>query len=167
MTLEVAIKTAIDYETRIRDLYSSASKDASDEYGRRLFKTLSDDEQRHIDYLNHKLHQWQSAGSVTADLLESAVPPRQVLEQEIGKLRSTLSEEDRGLKQQMLSKALKLEIETSNFYREMVDELSDEGRQMFARFLEIENGHIDVVQFELDFFSKSGYWMGFKEFDME
>ena len=67
----------------------------------------------------------------------------------------------------MLSKALKLEIETSNFYQEMVDKLSDEGRQMFARFLEIENGHIDVVQFELDFFSKSGYWMGFKEFDME
>jgi hypothetical protein len=49
----------------------------------------------------------------------------------------------------------------------MVDKLSDESRLMFARFLEIENGHIDVVQFELDFFSKSGYWMGFKEFDME
>ncbi len=167
MTLEEAIKTAIDYETRIRDLYSGAARDASDEYGRRLFQTLSDDEQRHIDYLNHKLHQWQTAGFVTADLLESAVPSREVLEQEIGKLRSTMSVEDRGQKQQMLSKALKLEIETSTFYQEMVDRLSDEGRQMFARFLEIENGHIDVVQFELDFVSKTGYWMGFKEFDME
>ena len=35
------------------------------------------------------------------------------------------------------------------------------------RFLEIENNHIRMVQFELDYVSKTGYWFDFKEFDME
>jgi rubrerythrin len=72
-----------------------------------------------------------------------------------------------GIRKQMLSKALKAEIETSGFYRKMVDELPAEGRALFARFLEIENNHINAVQFELDYMSKTGYWFDFKEFDME
>ena len=67
----------------------------------------------------------------------------------------------------MLSKALKVEVETSNFYQKMVDEMPGEGRQMFARFLEIEDAHINAVQAELDYISKTGYWFDFKEFDME
>jgi hypothetical protein len=38
---------------------------------------------------------------------------------------------------------------------------------MFARFLEIEAGHIAIVQAELDYISHTGYWFDFKEFDME
>jgi len=48
----------------------------------------------------------------------------------------------------------------------MVAEMKDEGRKMFARFVEIENGHIDMVQAELDYISGTGYWFDFKEFDM-
>jgi rubrerythrin len=71
------------------------------------------------------------------------------------------------MKQQMLSKALKLEIETSDFYRKMVAQLPTEGQNLFSRFLEIENNHIDAVQFELDHYGRSGYWFDFEEFDME
>ena len=45
MTLEEAIQTAIDFETRIRDLYIHAAERIPDPVGRRLFKTLADDEQ--------------------------------------------------------------------------------------------------------------------------
>ena len=67
----------------------------------------------------------------------------------------------------MLSKALQVEKETSEFYRRMVDNLPEEGRRMFARFLEIENNHIDAVQFELYHLGSTGRWFGFEEFDME
>jgi rubrerythrin len=67
----------------------------------------------------------------------------------------------------MLSKALKLEIETSDFYRQMVAQLPAEGQNLFSRFLEIESNHIDAVQFELDHYGRSGYWFDFEEFDME
>ena len=49
----------------------------------------------------------------------------------------------------------------------MVDELPAEARPLFQRFLEIENNHVQAVQFELDYMSKTGYWFDFKEFDME
>ena len=62
---------------------------------------------------------------------------------------------------------LKLEIETSNFYKTMVEEMSHAAKEMFSRFLEIEQSHIAVVQAALDYVSKTGYWFDFKEFDME
>ncbi|NNL76093.1 MAG: rubrerythrin, partial [Desulfobacterales bacterium] len=64
-------------------------------------------------------------------------------------------------------KALKIEIETSNFYQTMANELPNEGQALFERFLEIENNHVKAVRFELDYLSKTGYWFDFKEFDME
>ena len=53
------------------------------------------------------------------------------------------------------------------FYKQMVAEMQAESRKMFARFLEIEAGHIAIVQAELDYISHTGYWFDFKEFDME
>jgi rubrerythrin len=67
----------------------------------------------------------------------------------------------------ILSRALQAEIETSNFYEKMVNEMTDEGQKMFSRFLEIEENHIAAVQAELDYITHTGYWFDFKEFDME
>jgi len=41
MTLEEAIKTAIEYEIRIRDLYLEATAAVDDEVGKRIFETFS------------------------------------------------------------------------------------------------------------------------------
>ena len=67
----------------------------------------------------------------------------------------------------MLSKALAMEIETSRFYKEMIDQVASDHRAMFTRFLEIEDNHIEAVQFELDHLGNTGFWYGFEEFDME
>ena len=128
MTLEEAIKTALDYENRIRDLYRECAEQTKDPTGKKIFRALADDEQRHVDYLNHKLEEWRTSGTVTPEHLASAIPPKQVIEKEAARLRVRMATDDRGLKQQMLSKALKLEIETSDFYRQMVAQLPAEGQ---------------------------------------
>jgi len=167
MTVEEAIKTAIEYETRIRDIYREAVDAVDDAVGKRIFETLRQDEQNHIDYLEHRLAQFKETGAVEAAKLESAVPDRQSIAQEADKIKSLAAKDYLGIKQQMLSKALQAEIETSEFYQRMVNELPADARPLFARFLEIENNHIKAVQFELDYISKTGYWFDFKEFDME
>ena len=167
MTLEEAIKTALEYETRIRDIYRESAEGTDDLTGKKIFQALADDEQRHIDYLEHKLEQWRQTGSIVPEALESAIPPGALIRKAAERLSARMQSDDRGLKQQMLSKALQVEIETSDFYRRMTEQLPDEGRNMFARFLEIENNHIEAVQFELDYYGRSGYWFGFEEFDME
>jgi hypothetical protein len=49
----------------------------------------------------------------------------------------------------------------------MVGELSGERQRLFARFLEIEEGHVAIVQAEIDAVSGSGFWFDMKEFDLE
>ncbi len=167
MTIEEAIKTAIAYEIRIRDIYLEAAAAVNDEKGKRIFTTLGDDEQHHVDYLQHKLVQFQNTGKVVPEKLDSAIPSREIVNREAAKVKSLVEKDFRGIRQQMLSKALKAEVETSNFYQKMVEELPAEAKSLFARFLEIENNHIKAVQFEMDYVSKTGYWFDFKEFDME
>jgi len=167
MTIEEAIKTAIEYEIRIRDIYLEAVASIDDEVGQRIFETLRNDEQQHIDYLEHKLEQFQKTGIIEPEKLSSAVPDQKNINREADKVKSLAAKDFLGIKSQMLSKALKMEIETSDFYQKMVNELPVDARPMFERFLEIENNHIQAVQFELDYMSKTGYWFDFKEFDME
>ncbi len=167
MTLEEAIRTAIEYETKIRKVYREAEAAVDDEAGKRIFEALGNDEQQHIDYLQHRLEQLQNTGKIDPAKLESAIPSREIVNREAAKVKSLVAKDFHGVRQQMLSKALKVEIETSDFYQKMVDELPAEGKALFARFLEIENNHINAVRFELDYMSKTGYWFDFKEFDME
>ena len=167
MTIEKAIKTAIEYEIKIRDIYLEGVAVVDDESGRRFFQALGNDEQGHIDYLKQLLVQLQQNGKITAERLESAIPSREVLDRQVGEVQSQMAKDDHGLKQQMLSKALKMEIETSSFYSQLISDMAPVEKQIFSRFLEIENNHIDAVQFELDYISKTGYWFDIKEFDME
>jgi rubrerythrin len=167
MTIEEAINTAIEYEIRIRDIYLEAVAAVDDEMGKQIFETLGQDEQRHIDYLEHKLAQFQQTGAIQPERLESAIPDQATIQQEADKIKALATKDFLGVKRQMLSRALEAEIETSNFYQKMVNALPADARPLFERFLEIENNHIKAVQFELDYMSKTGYWFDFKEFDME
>lgn len=167
MTTEEAINTAIAYETRIRDLYQEAADTSEDAAGKNLFQTLANDEQRHIDYLESRLKQWTETGKITLEALTTTLPSRAALSEEMAKLEAGMARDDREIEQQMLTKALQVEQETSDFYQKMVDAMTDEAGEMFARFLQIENEHIDIVQAELDFVMRTGYWFDIKEFDME
>ena len=167
MTIEEAIKTAIEFEIKIRDIYLEALTAVDDGAGKRIFEALSDDEQHHIDYLQQKLEQLKNTGAITLERLDSAIPTHESINQQADKIKSLVPKEFLGIRQQMLSKALKIEIETSEFYQTMANELPAEGQALFQRFLEIEKNHVKAVQFELDYLGKTGYWFDFKEFDME
>ncbi len=167
MELETAISQALGYENRIRDLYRQAAAETNDAKGAAVFNALADDEQRHIDYLEYKRRQWREEGALTLDPLDTLVPPAEVLEAQTAALEEQMSREDRTDAKRMLSKALKVEVETSAFYRRLVDELDGDARTMFARFLEIEDGHVAIVQAELDYISHNGFWFDWQEFDME
>ncbi len=169
MKLEEAIKTAIEFETRVRDVYLEAKKSATDDIGKRVFKVLAVEEQGHLDYLKSRLDEWEKNGTLTLDDLTTAVPPREKIDEGLEKLKERLekgkSEYDIELK--MLRKALDVEIETGTFYKKMVEELDSDGQKLFERFLEIEQGHQDIVQAEIDSVSGLGFWFDFSEFKLE
>jgi rubrerythrin len=167
MTLEEAIRNALAYETRIRDLYLDAADEIADAIGRKVFAALAKDEQHHVDYLNDRLAHWQKTGALDVETLDTLVPPREVIQREVARLKKEIPEKSLGDEKLVLSRALAVEVETSAFYQNLVDTLDGDGQRMFARFLEIEEGHIAAVQAELDFLSHTGFWFDFQEFDLE
>ena len=166
MTLEEAIKTAIEYEKKVRDTYLEAAKGTGEATSRKVFEQLGKEEQGHVDYLESKLEQWQKTGHVTPETLDTIVPSRAVIEKGMAKLDKHMSRKDYNNEVTMLRKALDMEIETSNFYKKMVDEMKADG-ELFSRFLEIEEGHQAIVQAELDYITQSGFMFDFMEFNQE
>jgi len=168
MTLEEAIKTAIDYEIKVRDAYVGSLDKIADETGRRVFEVLGKEEQGHVDYLQAKLAEWQNTGHVEPSKLDTVVPSKNMISEGVEKLDTHLAKRDYGTELEMLRKALALEQETSRFYQKMVAEMKNEEESaLFKRFLEIEEGHQAIVQAEIDYLTGTGNFFNFEEFNLE
>ncbi|THB77368.1 MAG: rubrerythrin [Desulfobacteraceae bacterium] len=167
MTPEEIFLSAIQYETKIRDLYLSAVDIVHDERGKEIFKTLAKDEQSHIDFLENGLEVLKADGRIDPAVLNSSIPPKDLYEAQIEAMRKQIPENILGDVKRVLSSALKLEIETSRFYADARDKTQGPIREVFEKLLEIERRHEEVVQIELDHASNYGCWFNFMEIDME
>ncbi len=167
MDVENAIKTAIEYETRVKAVYAEAAEMITDQVGKKVVSALANEEQNHVNYLKSRLRQWHEQGMLTPEKLETVVPDRKAIGEGVKKLKGHMKIADRDTQLQMLWKALEVEIETSNFYKQMVSQLEAEPQRMFARFLEIEDGHQAIVKAEIDALTGMGVWFDFVEFDLE
>lgn len=168
MKIDEAIKTAIEYEKRVCAVYAEAVDRAVDPKARSVFSTLSGEEQGHVAFLEHCLDMWEKRGVVTEAQLDTAVPAAEKIRRGVSRLRDQLGEGAlEGEEVEMLRRALEVEVETSNFYERMVKVLPPEHRPLFARFLEIEEGHRTIVQAEIDSVTGLGYWFDMQEFDLE
>ncbi len=166
--IEEAIVKALEYENRVRDVYREACEKSKDPIGRKVFGVLADEEQGHVDYLEAKLVALRSSGEVTPGDLHTVLPTKEAIEAGVEGLRSELAETgDRATEEALLRRALALEEETSNFYFSMVKTLPEEGIAFFNPFLAIEQGHVSIVQAELDSVTGMGFWFDYQEFDLE
>jgi len=166
--LDEAIRTALEFEDKVLKLYQDAEKHAVDPVGRKVFQQLAKEEAGHVAYLASRLTEWQKGGQIALEELRSVVPDRA----RIAEGRKRLTKPMRGkpgsaTEVEYLRRALAAEKETSAFYRRMVSELAEERRPLFARFLEIEEGHVAIVEAEIDAVSGAGFWFGIQEFDVE
>ncbi|HPQ41659.1 MAG TPA: ferritin family protein [bacterium] len=172
MTLEEAIRTAIEFEVNVRNVYRDAVRKIADEGGRKVLQTLAAEEQDHVDYLTERLREWKDAGQIKVTAIPRSLPSPETIQRGIETLQEKITAPagqvaDRESDLRMLERALEVEKRTSAFYERMVRELPPESRGMFERFLEIEKGHLAIVEAEIDSVSGMGFWFGFPEFDLE
>lgn len=148
-------------------VYMDAMRRSQDPIGKRVFKTLVEDEASHVQYLKERLDELVKDGRVKPAALATNIPPADkigaALNSRQGSSASPVLEEELNL----LRQALALEVETSEFYRRMEKELPPEDGLMFKRFVEIEVGHQAIVQAEIDSISGSGFWFDMPEFRLE
>jgi len=167
MDVEKAITTAIEYENKVCDTYNEAVEKSKSEAGKKIYAQLAKEEQGHVAYLKSRLKQWQETGKITAEALSTVVPPQDKIDEGVAKLQANLKEPDAHGELQMMTKALDVEIETSNFYKEVVGSMEGEAREMFTRFLEIEEGHLALVQAEINSLTGLGVFFDTFEFSLE
>jgi rubrerythrin len=140
---------------------------SQDPIGKKVFKTLNEDEKGHVRFLNERLDELKKTGRIQQVLLPTIVPPvekiRAALEDSRGKSTSPAPEEELNL----LRQALKLETETSEFYEKLVRELPPEDRVLFERFVVIEKAHRAIVQAEIDSITGTSFWFDIPEFRLE
>jgi len=166
MNIEEAIRTAIEFETMVRDIYADAVKNSNDA-GKRVFETMAQEEQDHLDYLNSRLERWNETGELDYPQLQTAIPPKDKIEEGVRNMEKGMETDSPESELEMLKKALNAEKETSAFYQKMVEELPEDGKKLFRRFMEIEEGHVAIVQAEIDALTGSGYWFDFPDVSFE
>ena len=159
--------TALKYEEKIRDLYLSAVDIVDDERGKTLFKALADDEQSHIDFLNYSLDTLKADGIIEVARLETPIPSQEQIRSQVETMKAKIPEKMLGDVKRVLNSALQMEIETSAYYKDASEKTEGKIKEILEKFVEIEDRHVEVVQIELDYASKSGHWFNFMEVSME
>jgi rubrerythrin len=166
--LDEAIKTAIEFEKKVYQFYADAKDKIADPVGQRIFKQLSLEEAQHVSYLTHRLNEWQNSGHIDIEEIATVVPDKQRIKEGRERIFETMQRrETPSTEIEYLKGAFEVEKETSAFYRRMVSELSGEGQELFSRFMEIEEGHVAIVQAEIDSVQGMGFWFDVMEFDLE
>jgi rubrerythrin len=166
MNVEEALETALEFENKVRDAYREMAATSASKVGENVFGVLAHEEQHHVEYLESRLSEWRRTGVISAEGLETAVPRRAAIEEGVKNLSKEAQGEIRGGEVEMLRRALRMEIGANDFYKRMVNELPEEARPLFARFVEIEEGHTAVVQAELDYATGSGFMFDFRDFEV-
>lgn len=169
MRLDEAIRTAIAVEKKVLKVYEDAGKKASDSTGQTVFQQLAREEAGHVAYLESRLTEWQTNGHISLQELQTVLPAKAKIDEARKRMAKPLRGKPGATATELeyLRKALAAEKETSSFYRKMVSELAEDRQKLFARFLEIEEGHVAIVEAEIDAVSGFGFWFGIKEFDLE
>lgn len=159
--------TALEYEEKIRDLYVEAAGKIDDERGKGIFNGLAEDEQSHVDFLNYSLEQLRADNAIDVNRLQTAIPARKLIDKNIEKMKAEIPERMLGDIKTVLHSALKLEKETSAFYKDSRDKSEGAIKEILNKFYEIEERHVDVVQIEIDHAMHNGMWFNFMEMDLE
>ncbi len=166
--LDEAIQTAMEFEKKVYQTYANAMDKIDDPVGKRVFKQLSLEEAQHVSYLQHRLDEWHKDGRLNIEELKTIVPDKDRITEGRERIaRSVQGRKPPSSELEYLKNAFEVEKETSAFYQKMVSELSGEGQELFSRFLEIEEGHVAIVQAEMDSVQGMGFWFDMQEFDLE
>jgi len=167
MSSEQIFIDALEYEHRIRDMYFEAVDKVDDQRGKDLFKALGEDEQSHVDFLEYSLASLKSGDTIDLNRLQSTIPAKDRIASHVSSMTDRIPEQMLGNIKRLLNSALSIEVETSDFYREAAAQTSGDIQAVFKKFLEIEERHVEAVQVELDYATKSGFWFNFMEVDLE
>ena len=148
-----ALKLAIERERGANKFYRKAADMTEDSNGKRTFKWLAKEESRHLAKLRQQLksvldnNKWLEWRRTTAPIERTEFPP---LSEAVGTVKVGAVEQD------ALRQAIESEREAIAFYKEAEDSTPDlHGKNMFRALAREEEGHLALLEEELEWVTKS------------
>jgi len=148
-----ALKLAIEREKGANKFYREAVAMTEDPNGKRTFKWLAKEELRHAAKLRQQLKsvldnsKWLEWRRMTAPIEKAEFPPRS---EATGEVKIGAREAD------ALRKAIESERKAIAFYKEAEDSTPDlQGKTMFKALAREEEGHLALLEEELEWITKS------------
>ena len=129
--------TALEFENKIRDLYITAISIIDDERGKAIFKRLADEEQSHIDFLEQSIDSLRNNKNITYEQLKTSIPDTDAIQKNIASMKIQIPEHMLGDLKRVLSSALRLEIETTEYYQKAFDSTEGDIREIMGKFVSI------------------------------
>lgn len=162
-----ALQIALDTEKKGYRFYMVAANSSKDPKGREVFEHLAKDEVEHM--------------GVIATIFESLTnsEPWMTYEEAVEKYGKTPAEkiifpdvpeepQENFNDIKALEEALEFEKKAVQFYSKQAQECEEErARAFYNSLIEIEKGHVQIIQAELDSLMGAGIWLGFQEVSLE
>jgi len=161
-TLEIAINAE---KTGLKTYLNFGYK-TKDESGKNMFLRLASDELEHMTILEKQRESIQENQCwITVKLEKSEIEKlTPALKAKIQKIKGS-----EGLDQMSaLRTALDLEDRAIKFYREQAQASIDpKAKDMYERLVKMEQAHYELIQAEIDYIEKTGFWFNLREFSLE
>ncbi len=162
-----ALQIAMETEKKGYRFYRVAAQSSKDPKGQKVFEQLAKDEIEHMSVfaaLYEALtnnEPWMTYEEALAK--HGQVDPETLIFPE-GKVEAQEGFDD--LK--ALEEALGFEKKAVGFYQEQVEKAGDDvARVFYKELVEIEQGHVMIIQAEIDSLTGTGFWLDYQEISLE
>ncbi len=151
MKIDEALKNAMETEVEGRELYRMLANSTRDRKAKRVFMDLAAEEDMHLHFLK-KLHE-----ALTGRKGELPKLPRVKSAEDLkspifsDEFKEMVTKDDIAA----LSKGMKLELESVEFYRKMAESAEDEKlKKLFEDLMEWEKGHYEMLKKQRNLFEE-------------
>jgi len=160
-----AIKMAIELEKDGHKFFMDAASKTENELGKKMFQTLAKDEIKHLETFQ-KMFDTMTGTGAWRNIVKNIVTIGKVpaFEEVSKKSPAKDTESDLGA----LRTALDIEREAMEFFDKAIQETDDPlAKKIFSEIRKQEEYHYDLIQAQLDYVSRSGFWFDIAEFRMD
>lgn len=163
--LKGALEHAIEIEKGGMRAYMDFALKTSSSDGRDMFIWLAREEFSHMRLFESML---SAAAEATSGSFEIPASDVQRFMPQVKKVEKARGGKAEAHDADALQAALKMEKDTRDFYLDQSGKADDpKVKEVFKQLADVEQGHYDLIQAQLDFVSQTGFWFGMMEFDVE
>ncbi len=162
-----ALQIALDTEKKGYLFYKVAAKSSKDPKGQEVFEHLAKDEIEHMGVIATVFESLTNnePWMTYAEAVEKygATPGEKIIFPDVPEEAQEDFDDLRALEE-----ALEFEKKAVQFYTAQAAEAGTENaRAFYQSLIEIEAGHVQIIQAELDSLMGTGFWLGFQEISLE